>query len=112
MTQPPPDGILHFEKPSLKTVLCLPKVALSKTTHNPNATISHNYSIAEDMAQALAIISSLEVLQCFQIQCKALLSTNGGVDPLDSNITTFDPSLWKLHLPHHLAFHIMAQIFR
>lgn len=51
------------------------KGVLQRFTHNPNAYVAHNYRIIEDLAQALCDMSSLEVLQSYPMQYKALLTT-------------------------------------
>lgn len=72
--------------------------------HNPNVRATHNYSIVDDLAQAPTTMFALKVLQSCMMKSKELWSNIGGVDPLDSNIMTFSPTLWKPRLPHHLAF--------
>lgn len=99
-----PDGQLHFDKPSLNIVPHPPKGSFLKTMLNPNVKVSHNYYIIEDLAEALLTIFALEVLQNFPMQRNTLLSAISGVDPSYSNIMTFDPSIWKPFLSHHLAF--------
>jgi hypothetical protein len=71
-------------------VLFPPKGVLRRSMHNPNAQATHNYSIVEDLAQAPCVMSTLEVLQSFLVQCKELLTTIGGVDPSDTHLITFD----------------------
>jgi hypothetical protein len=58
--------------------------------HNPNSQATQHYSIVEDLSQSLCAMSTLEVLQSFPMQCKALLSTIGGIDPAKSNVISFD----------------------
>jgi hypothetical protein len=48
-----------------ETMMCIPKGAFNKNSHNPNTRASHNYPIVEDLAQTPCAMSSLEVLQSF-----------------------------------------------
>jgi hypothetical protein len=59
---PPTNGPLHIERPSIDTVLRPPKGVLKKSTFNPHARAAQNYSIVEDLAQAPSTMSALEVL--------------------------------------------------
>ena len=55
-------------------------------------------------------MSTLEVLQSFPSQRKALLSTIGGIDPTDSNLLTFDLENFTPQLPHQIALVIQVGI--
>jgi hypothetical protein len=58
---PPPEMTLQIEK--LEPPPHIPKGVLKRSTHNPNARASHNYSIVEDLGQTPCAMSALEVLQ-------------------------------------------------
>jgi len=90
---PPPDGLLHFDNPSLNIISCPPKGSLQNTTHNPIVRATHSSNIIEELAQNLAVMSTLEVLQSFLTQHKTFLSTIGLVDPSYLNIMTLYPTL-------------------
>jgi hypothetical protein len=73
--------------------------------------VAQNYSIVEDLAQAPSTMSSLEVLQIFPTQRKALLKSIGGISPMDTNLIIFD---LEDHIPRllpQLAFQIQVIIF-
>lgn len=86
----------------------LPNGILHKSTHNPNARDSQNYSIIEDLAQVPCTKSTLEVLQSYPMQRKALLLTIGGIDPSKSNIISFEMDHSEPRICHHLAFQIQV----
>lgn len=112
MIQPSSNGQPHFEKTLVNNFSRLSKGSLRRVMHNLNAKVTYNYNIVEDLAQALVVMSALEVLQIFPTQSKKILSSIDGVDPSCSNIMSFNPCFWKPYLPHHLAFHVMVHVFR
>jgi hypothetical protein len=58
---PPLEMNLQIEKPEpLPRIL---KGVLKRSTHNPNARATQNYSIVEDLGQTPCAMSALEVLQ-------------------------------------------------
>jgi hypothetical protein len=62
-SDPPANGPVHLKLPSLDTVLCPPpKGVVRKSTFNPHARVSQNYSIIEDLVQAPSMMSALKVL--------------------------------------------------
>jgi hypothetical protein len=71
---------------------------------NPHSHAAQKYSIAEDIAQTPSAMSSLEVLQIFPTQWKALLKAIDGIDPMDTNLIIFDLEDHVLRLPSQLAF--------
>jgi hypothetical protein len=90
-TTPPTNDPLHLERLSLDTVLHPPpKGVVQKSAFNSHAHATQNYNIVEDLAQAPSMMSTLEVLQSFPIQHKALLNAIGGIDPTDTNLIIFD----------------------
>jgi hypothetical protein len=68
---------LHIEKTLGKTMTCIPKGAFKKSSHNPNARATQNYSMVEDLSQTPCAMSALEVLQSYPSQRKALLVALG-----------------------------------
>ena len=72
---PPVSGSLEIEKPTAELVVRPPsKGVLRKSSYNPNAHAAQHYSIVEDLAHTPSTMSTLEVLQIFPSQRKALLS--------------------------------------
>jgi hypothetical protein len=51
--------------PSTEPPLRIPRIPLCRNIHNPQARAAHNYSLVDDLAQSLAAMSVLEVLQTF-----------------------------------------------
>lgn len=100
------DISLHIEKPPHDIVIRPPKSTLRKTTHNTNAKAVQHYSIVEDLAQDPCAMSALEVLQTCLVQWKELLSVIRGLDPIESNLITFDIEHNTPSLSHQLAFQI------
>jgi hypothetical protein len=107
---PPTNGPLHIERPSLDTVLRPPKGVVKKSAFNPHARAAQNYSIVEDLAQAPLAMSSLEVLQYCPAQRRALLKAIGGIDPTDSNLIVFNLEDHIPRLPPQLAFQIQVVV--
>jgi hypothetical protein len=70
--------------------------------------LAQNYSVVEDLVQTPCAMSSLEVLQSFPSQRKALLSSLGVVEPTNSGAIIFYPSDHKPHFPYHVAFQIVV----
>jgi hypothetical protein len=95
---------LQIEKPEPPPRI--PKGVLKRSTHNPNARATQNYSIVEDLGQTPCAMSALEVLQTCPSQRNALLSTLGALEPSGSKVIKFDVTDVKPHLPYHVAFQI------
>jgi hypothetical protein len=107
----PPNGPLHIERLSLDTVLFPPpKAIVRKSSFNPHACASQKYSILEDLVQSPSMMSTLEVIQSFPTQCKALLKDIGGIDPTDTNLIIFDLEDHISSLPPQLSFHIQVVV--
>lgn len=85
-----------------------PKCIIHKSSFNPHATAGHNYNTIEDLAQSSSAILTLEVLQNFPNQKRALLSTTECVDPSDSHLFFFSHENYTLQLPAQLAFIILV----
>jgi hypothetical protein len=97
-------------RPSAEPPLCIPRIPLRRNVHNPQARAAHNYSLVDDLAQSLAAMSVLEVLQTFPTQRKSLLSAMGAVDPADTRLITFDLDNCDPRLPAAVAIQIPVKI--
>jgi hypothetical protein len=84
------------------------KGAFKKDSHNLNARATHNYSVVEYLAQTPCAMSSLEVLQSFPSQRKALLSTLGSTETCNLGAIVLDPTDLKPRLPYHVVFQIVV----
>jgi hypothetical protein len=87
----------------------IPKGVLKRSTHNPNARATHNYSIVEDLGQTPCAMSDLEVLQTRPSQRNALLSMLGALEPSGSKVIKFDVMDVKPRLPYHVSFQIHVE---
>jgi hypothetical protein len=96
-------GPLQIEKPTFKSILRPPKSTIRKSTFNPSSHATQNYNIVEDLAQALCVMSTLEVLQQCPSQCRMLLST---IDPYLSNHIMFNLDNYMSRISHQLAFQV------
>jgi hypothetical protein len=72
--------------------------------------VAHNYSLVDDLAQSLATMSVLEVLQTHPTQWKSLFSALGEVNPVDTRLITFDLDCGEPHFPSLVAFQIPVKI--
>ena len=86
----------------------IPKGAFKKASHNPNARATQNYSVVEDLSQTPYAMSSLEVLQSFPSQRKALLTALGSTETCNPSTIILDTTDLKPRLPYHVAFHIVV----
>jgi hypothetical protein len=110
-TNPTPTGPpFLIPCPSTEPPLRIPRIPLHKNVHNPQARVAHNYSLVDDLAQSLAAMLVLEVLQTCPTQRKSLLSTLGAVDPTDTRLITFDLDSREPRLPALIAFQIPVKI--
>ena len=91
LTIKPPTGVVH------------------KLTFKPCARAAQNYNIVEDLAHSPSAMSTLEVLQNYPSQKQALLSTIGGIDPVDSNLVAFNHKGYEPQLSAQLAFLIQVK---
>jgi hypothetical protein len=71
---------LQIEKTLGEMMTRIPKGAFNKASHNPNAKVTQNYSVVEDLSQTPCAMSTLEVLQSFPAQRKALLTALGSTE--------------------------------
>jgi hypothetical protein len=95
---------LEIEKTLGKTMTCIPKGAFKKASHNPNARAAHNYSVVEDLSQTPCTMSTLEVLQSFPSERKALLAALGSTETCNPSTIMLDTTNLKPCLPYHVAF--------
>jgi hypothetical protein len=99
---------LQIEKTMGETMTRIPKGAFKKASHNLNARAAQNYSVVEDLAQTPCAMSSLEVLQSFPSQRKALLSALGSAETCNLGTIILDPTDLKPRLPYHVVFQIVV----
>ena len=86
-----------------------PKGVVHKSMFNPRARAAQHYNIVEDLAQSPSAMSTLKVLQNCPSQKQALLSAIGGIDPMDSNLVSFNHKRYDPQLPAQLAFLIQVK---
>jgi hypothetical protein len=65
---------LQIEKTLGETMTRIPKGAFKKSSHNPNARATQNYSVVEDLSQTPCAMSALEVLQSFPFPEESLVN--------------------------------------
>jgi hypothetical protein len=99
---------LQIEKMLGETMTRIPKGAFKKDSHNPNARATQNYSVVEDLSQTPCVMSSLEVIQIFPAQRKALLTALGSTETCNPGTIMLDMSDLKPHLPYHVVFQIVV----
>lgn len=83
-----PTGSLTIPRPSIESMPKMVKGPLRHAIHNSKA--AHSYNIVDDLAQSPSTMLALEVLQTCPTQWKALISTLGIIDPLNSRLMFFD----------------------
>jgi hypothetical protein len=103
-----PSLFLQIEKNLGETMTRIPKGAFKKASHNPNVRAAQNYYVVEDFSQTPCALSSLEVLQSFPSQRKALLATLGSVETCNLGTIMLDTTDLKPHLTYHIAFQIVV----
>jgi hypothetical protein len=86
----------------------IPKGAFKKSSHNPNASAAQNYSVVEDLSQTPCAMSTLEVLQSYPSQRKALLTALGSTETCNPGTIMLDTTELKPPLPYHVAFQIVV----
>jgi hypothetical protein len=91
-----------------ETMTHIPKGAFKKISHNPNARAAHNYSVVEDLSQTPCVMSTLEVLQSYPSERKALLTNLGSTETCNPGTIMLDTIELKPRLPYHVAFHIVV----
>jgi hypothetical protein len=104
---PQSNGLLTFEKTTFEAP-SHPSKGTLQCTHNLNARAAQYYSIVEDLAQGPCAISTLEVLQSYPSQKKALLQAIRVVDSTNTSLLYFDPENSESRLPHSNALQIFV----
>jgi hypothetical protein len=99
---------LQIEKMLGETMTCIPKGTFKKSSHNPNARAAQNYSVVEDLSQTPCAMFTLEVLQSFPSQRKALLTSLGSTKTCNPGTIMLDTTDLKPCLPYHIAFQIVV----
>jgi hypothetical protein len=99
---------LQIEKTLGETMKRIPNGAFKKASHIPNARATQNYSMVEYLCQTPCVMSSLEVLQSFPAQRKALLTALGSTETCNLGTIMLDTTYLKPHLPYHVAFQIVV----
>jgi hypothetical protein len=99
---------LQIEKTLGETMTRIPKGAFKKTSHNPNARATQNYSVVKDLSQTPCSMFSLEVLQSFPSQRKSLLTALGSTETCNPGTIMLDTTDLKPPLPYHVAFKIVV----
>jgi hypothetical protein len=98
----------HIKRTLGEIMTHIPKGAFKKASHNPNARVSQNYSVVEDLSQTPYVMSALEVLQSCPSQRKVLLVTLGSTETCNPGIIMLDTTDLKPHLPYHVEFQIVV----
>jgi hypothetical protein len=81
---------LKIKKMMGETMTHIPKGVFNKYLHNLNARAAQNYSVVEDFSQTPCMMSSLEVLQSFPSQRKALIVSLGSAETCNSGMIMID----------------------
>ena len=92
---------LHIEKTLGETMTHISKGTFKKSSHNPNARVTQNYSVVEDLSQTPCAMSTLEVLESYPSQRKALLAALGSVETCNPSTIMLDTTDLKPHLNYH-----------
>lgn len=102
------EGVNPFmiEKPVVETMPRMLKGTYNRALHNPNAIVSPNYYVVEDLTQTPWVMSTLEVLQNCSSQWNALLSALGNIVLSNDQVVRFDVSNVNPCLPYHVYFQI------
>jgi hypothetical protein len=99
---------LLIKKTLGETMTRIPKGAFKKSSHNPNARATQNYSVVEDLSQTPCAMSTLEVLQSCPTQRKALLTALGSTKTCNLGTIILDTTDLKPRLPYHVVFQIVV----
>jgi hypothetical protein len=95
---------LQIEKTLGETMMHIPKGAFKRDSHNPNARAAQNYSVVEDLSQTPCAMSTLEILQSFPTQRKALLTALGSTETCNPRTIMLDMTDLTPRLPYHVMF--------
>jgi hypothetical protein len=90
----------------------IPKGVQKHYAHNPNARVSQNYSIIEDLIQTPCAMSALEVLQTCPSWRNAFLTALGVLDSCGSKFIKFDVMDVNPRFPYHVAFQIHVEYMK
>jgi hypothetical protein len=99
---------LHIEKTLGETMTCIPKCSFKKYSHNPTTRAAQNNYVVEDLSQNPCAMSTLEVLQSFPSQKKALLAALGSAKTCNPGTIMLNTTNLKPHLPYHVTFQIVV----
>jgi hypothetical protein len=92
---------LYIENKLGKKMTRIPKDVFKKASQNPNARAAQNYSVVEDLSQTPCAMSTLEVLQRYPFERKALLASLRSVETCNMGTIMLDTTDLKPHLPYH-----------
>jgi hypothetical protein len=99
---------LQIENTLGETMTHIPKGVFKKSSYNPNARATQNYSVVEDLSQTPCAMSSLEVLQSYPFQRKDLLAALGSAETCNPGMIMLDMTDIKPCLPYHVSFQIVV----
>jgi hypothetical protein len=99
---------LHIENTLGETMTRIPKGVFKKASHNPNLRATQNYSVVENLSQTPCAMFTLEVLQSFPSQRKALLAALGFAKTCNLGTIMLDMTELKPSLPYHVVFQIVV----
>jgi hypothetical protein len=99
---------LQVDKALGEIMTHIPKGDFKKASHNPNVRATQNYYVVEDLSQTPCAMFSLEVLQSFPSQRKALLVSLGSAETCNLGMIMLDTTKLKPHLPYHVVFQIVV----
>jgi hypothetical protein len=99
---------LQIKNTLVEKMTQIPKGAFNKASHNPNARVTQNYSMVEDLSQTPCVMSSLEVLQSFPSQRKDMLVSLESIETCNLGMIILDMNDLKPHLLYHVAFQIVV----
>jgi len=104
-----PNGPSQIPQPKVETIPKIPKGPLH--CNEASNRVSHTHSVVDDLPQSPNTMSTLEVLQSFPSQKKALLIAFGAMDPFDDRLIIFSvDTLEHLPLPSFVAFGILVRV--
>jgi hypothetical protein len=101
---------LQIENTLGETMTCIPKVVFNKSSYNPNAMATQNYSMVEDLSQTLCAMSALEVLQSYSSQRKDLLVALGSFETCNLGTIMLDTTNLKPFLPYHVNVRLQSTV--
>jgi hypothetical protein len=102
------DSLIMIRAHDYSKTSAFEKGAFKKASHNPNTRAAQNYSVVGDLFQTPCAMSTLEVLQSFPTQRKALLNALGSTETCNPGTIMLDMTDLKPRLPYHIAFQIVV----